>query len=62
MQDIVALNDFRVWIGKKRERITHFSAVRVANVTWVDADRGEMNTARFEIGKPFLKTPQLGVT
>src|SRR5947207_879312 len=62
MQNIVTPNDLRVLIGQKRKRVSHFPTMSVRHIDRIDTDRREMNSSFLEIRKPFLKTPQLGVT
>ncbi len=62
MEDVVPFNNSRVCVRQKRKRVAPLPAVRRADITRIDTDRSEMNASFLEIRKPFLKTPQLGVT
>jgi len=61
MQHIVTANDFCFGIGKQRECIAAFLRLPTVNVGWIDANTNDADAARIKLGKPLLKTPQLGV-
>ena len=62
VQNIITLNDRRVRVRQKRKGVSHFLAMGAGQVHRINTNRYEMNAAFFEVRKPFLKTPQLGVT
>jgi hypothetical protein len=61
MQHIVPANDFRLWIRKQRKCIAKFLRLPQINLRRINAYADHTDTARVEIGKPLLETPQLGV-
>ena len=61
MQEVVTPDDFRLWIGKKREREMQFLPVSTIDFRRVNTQRDHANATRFELRKLVLKTPQLGV-
>jgi hypothetical protein len=60
MQNIVAANDFRLWIGKQQKRVAEFLRLPPVDLRLIDADADDANAARIEFPKLLLKTPQLG--
>jgi hypothetical protein len=62
MQHVVTPNHFSLRIGQKRKGIAELPALPLIDFRRVHADTDHANAARVELGKPFLKTPQLGVT
>ena len=61
MRHIVSANNLSLRIGKQRKRIAELLRLPLVNIGRIDADTNNVNTACGEIGKPLLKTPQLGV-
>ena len=61
VQQIVTANDFRLRIGKKCVSETLLLPVAAIGFRRVNAERDYANAARFELRKPGLETPQLGV-
>ena len=62
MQNVITFDYSGVLVGQERKRETHFATVGGAFLNRIDTDRGEMDATLLKIRKPFLKTPQLGVT
>ena len=62
MQQIVALNHFRLWIRQECIGVAKLLSLAPIDVRWVHANRDDVNPARFKFRKPLLETPQLGVT
>jgi hypothetical protein len=62
MQQIVPSNRLRRRIGEERISETHPAGVTLVDLGRVNADRDDADPTLFEFGKPFLETPQLGVT
>jgi hypothetical protein len=62
MQEVVTPDDSGVRIREQWKSETHFLAVLSIYLHGIDADGSNAHTARVEVGKLFLKTPQLGVT
>jgi hypothetical protein len=60
VQQIVAANHLRLNIGKQRIGKAELVGVTLINLRRVDTDAGYSDASRLEIGKPLLKTPQLG--
>jgi hypothetical protein len=61
MQQIVTPNHFRLWIGQKRVGVAKLLSLAPIDFRRVNANRDDLNPARFKFRKPLLKTPQLGV-
>jgi hypothetical protein len=61
MQQIVTPNHFGVWIRQECICVTKLSSLAPIDVRRVNANRDDMNPARFKFRKPLLETPQLGV-
>jgi len=61
MQQIVTPNHFRLWIGQKRVGVAKLLALAPIDFQRVNANRNDVNPARFKFRKPLLETPQLGV-
>ena len=61
MKEIVATNDFRLWIGQKRESVTKLLPVPAIDVRRIDANCHNSDTTSLKLRKVSLKTPQLGV-
>ncbi len=62
MQQIVTPNHFRFGIGEERVGVTKFLSLAPVDFRCVHTNRDDLNPARFEVRKPLLETPQLGVT
>ena len=60
MQHIIPANDLRLWIRKQRKCIAKFLPLPPINLRRINADADHTDAARVEVGKPLLKTPQLG--
>jgi len=61
MQQIVTPNHFRLWIRQECIGEAKLLLLAPIDVRRVDANRDDMNPARFKVRKPLLETPQLGV-
>ena len=61
MQEVVTPNHFRLWIGQKRVGVAKLLALAPIDFRRVNANRDDVNPARFKFRKPLLETPQLGV-
>ena len=62
MQEIVTANHFGLRVRQERIGVTKFLAVTLIDFRRVDANRDNLNPARFQFRQPLLETPQLGVT
>jgi hypothetical protein len=62
MQQVVTPNHFRLGIGEKRVGVAKFLSLAPVDFRCVHTNRDHLNPARFEVRKPLLETPQLGVT
>lgn len=61
MQHIIPADNLGVWIGKQRKSVSEFFRLPFVDIRRINADRDNADTAGFEVRKPSLETPQLGV-
>jgi len=62
MEQIVAPNNFRLGIGQERKRVSLLPAMSLARFHRINTDPEDTDATLLKFRKPFLKTPQLGVT
>jgi len=61
MQEIVTSNHIRRRIRQECVGVAKFLSLAPIDFRRVDANRDDMNPARFKFRKPLLETPQIGV-
>ncbi len=57
MQQIVTMNDFRLWIREKGKGISQLPPLPPIDLRCVNADCDHANATRVEVRKPLLETP-----
>lgn len=62
MQQIIAADRRRTHIRQEWEGVIHPLRMTMIGLDRIDTDRHHLHATCGEIAKPFLKTPQLGVT
>ena len=61
MQQILMPNPFRLWIRQECVGVAKLLSLAPIDFRRVNANRDDINPARFKFQKPLLETPQLGV-
>ena len=62
MEKVVASNDLRFSVGKQGVSEAELLGMALTDLRRVDTNPNNAEATHLEIGKPVLKTPQLGVT